>query len=88
MGGSKSEFGNSEEEELTFWLDCDGLGQSRVRVKELARVRFCRMMSISATRNAREDFPDSVGLSVEVGMFAEKLTTLTRACKIYGGTGW
>ena len=63
------------------------MGHSRVRVKALAKVRLCRIMRISATRDDREDFPDRKRLSVEVGMLTEKLPTLTRTYKIYEGTG-
>ena len=48
------------------------LEQGKVRVKELDKVRLCRIMRVSATRNNREGFPDSKGLPVEVGMFTVK----------------
>lgn len=35
-------------------------------------------MRVSATRNNREGFPDSKGLTVEVGMLIEKWSPLTR----------
>lgn len=35
-------------------------------------------MKVSATRHNREGFPDSKGLTVEVGMFIEKWLPLTR----------
>lgn len=57
-------------------------------MKAPAKVRLCRMMKISATRNNREDFPDSMFLNVEAGMLTEKLPTLTTTYKIYEGTGW
>lgn len=53
------------------------MGHSRVRVKALAKVRLCRMVRISAMRNNREDFPNSMSLSVEA--LTEKLSTLTTA---------
>lgn len=56
-------------------------------MKALAKVRLCRIMRISETRDDREDFPDRKCLSVEVGMLTEKLPTLTRTYKIYEGTG-
>ena len=48
------------------------LKQGKVRVKELDKVRLCRIMRVSATRNNREGFPDSKGLTVDVGLFIEK----------------
>lgn len=57
-------------------------------MKTPAKVRLYRMMRISATRNNREDFPDSMCLNVEAGMLTGKLPTLTTTYKIYEGTGW
>lgn len=60
------------------------MGHSRIRVKALDKVRLCRMVRISAMRNNREDFQNSMSLSVEA--LTEKLSTLTTAYKIYEGT--
>lgn len=85
MGQRKSE--NSEEEFPPSWLDWDALGHDIAIMKAPAKVRLFRVMSISATRNNREDFPNSMCLNVKVGMLTEKLPTLTTIYKIYEGTG-
>lgn len=63
------------------------MGYGIVRMKALAKVMLCKMIRISITTNDREEFPDSMCLNVEEGMFTQKIPTLTRTYKIYEGTG-
>lgn len=71
---SQRKFENSEGETLPSRLDWGILGHGRVRMKALAKVRLCKGMRISATRNNREDLPGNICLNVEVEMFTGKLT--------------